>query len=47
MNFIEVYENAISPETCKNLITLFEVNKDRQSKGVTSCGENTKHKQDT
>ena len=47
MNFIEVYENVISPQTCKNLITLFEVNKDRQAKGVTSGGENPKHKQDT
>ena len=47
MNFIEVYENVISPQTCKNLITLFEVNKDRQAKGVTSGGENPEHKQDT
>jgi hypothetical protein len=46
-NFIEEYENSISDEQCKNLITLFEINTDLHHSGCTTLGYNPDSKKDT
>lgn len=46
-DFIEEYENSISDEQCKNLITLFEINTDLHHSGYTTLGYNPDSKKDT
>lgn len=47
MNFIEIYKNSVSKDTCNTLIDLFEEYEYLHVKGVTSIGINENYKKST